>query len=217
MCPQFRRAPTAAHRPEWANRLRPARSRARRAFRRHGGRSAPAVGRHAEVHRVGKHPDRRRPTRRRPLPGIERVGDRPVQGGAEGDCHRVDGARRVDDEIGRGVHRCALERREVDGDQGGRRSHGGPPGGHLGLGGHVHGTRRRRVEQRLEVDPVQPLPALDRPMADRALAGLGLRQQQRPRQQRQRVRHLPRAGLQQPASSVERASRGSPPRTGRCR
>ena len=66
------------------------------------------------------------------------------------------------------------------------------------------GPGGRGVEQRLELDPVQSPPALDRRAADRALPRLGVREQQRPREQRQRVRDQPRVGLQQAAARVER-------------
>ena len=126
-----------------------------------------------------------------------------MQDGAEGDRDCIDRARLVDDEIGPRVERKDCEGREVNPAESDRGADGAPGRNDLSLGRQVHRSRRRSIQQGLELHAVEPSPTLESVAPDRPLATLALREQEWPRQQDQRVRDQARVWLQQPSPRIE--------------
>ena len=102
--------------------------------------------------------------------------------GSEGDGDCVDLLFSIDDQIGRCADRCPLEARELQRGEHRGRTYRLPCGGHLPFGGDVDRSRRRRVQDRLEVDAVEASPTLDRGPPDGALSDIRLGDPQRPGQ-----------------------------------
>ena len=130
--------------------------------------------------------------------------DIPVQLGAERERDGVHLAGRIDEEISRSADRWRIEGRQVERGQLDRRTDLGPGGDHLALGDRMGRARDRRVEEGLEVHAVQRLPALHGSAPEGPLSDLGLGQQDRPRQQRERMGDQPSFWCQQSVAGVER-------------